>query len=59
MDTKTKNIKPKGTRLNWKPVHEVKTIDLFSVHVTRKIVSSETLKKKKELFSTQDTTIIQ
>jgi hypothetical protein len=47
MDTKTKNIKPKGTRLNWKPVHEVKTIDLFSVHVTRKIVSSETLKRKK------------
>ena len=58
MVTKSRKIKPKGIRLDWKPIEQVKSFDLFKIEITRSVVSDETLKRKKELFSSKNALII-
>ncbi|TVQ81044.1 MAG: hypothetical protein EA358_01235 [Flavobacteriales bacterium] len=52
MPTTLKKIKPKSVRLNWKPMDEVKPVDLFSLKITREIAdlpkSDRTTKQAKE-----------
>jgi len=58
MSTKTKKIQPKGVRLNWKPINEVKTVDIVSIEVRRNVMSDEALKKKRELTKSANLTIV-
>jgi len=41
MSDSKKKIPQKGLRLNWKPLEEVKAIDLFSLKITRKVVGHD------------------